>query len=92
MSSLILKRGSASRRPGQWRDDDNDVPENGVVVARIFILDAAGRWIDRGCGRAAATATYAELPTDTSRRARPQWRHSLRQMEEHLEDTENNFE
>ena len=42
MSSLILKRGSASRPPGQWRDDDYDVLKNGVVVARIFFLDAVG--------------------------------------------------
>jgi hypothetical protein len=29
-SSLILKRASASRQSGQWRDDDYDVLENGV--------------------------------------------------------------
>jgi hypothetical protein len=33
--SLVLKRGSASRSSGQWRDDDYDVLENGVVVGRI---------------------------------------------------------
>jgi hypothetical protein len=36
-SSLILKRGSGDRR-----DDDYDVLENGVVVGRIFFLDAVG--------------------------------------------------
>jgi hypothetical protein len=39
--SLILKRGSASRSSGQWRDDDYDVLENGVVVARISKEQAA---------------------------------------------------
>jgi hypothetical protein len=42
MSALILKRGSVSRPSGQWRDDDYDVLENGVVVGRIFCLDAVG--------------------------------------------------
>jgi hypothetical protein len=36
MTSLILKRAWASRLSGQWRDDDYDVLENGVVVGRIF--------------------------------------------------------
>jgi hypothetical protein len=33
---LILKRASASRPSGQWRDDDFDVPEVGVVIGRIY--------------------------------------------------------
>jgi hypothetical protein len=41
-SRLILKRGKLSRSSGQWRDDDYDVLENGVVVGRIFFLDAVG--------------------------------------------------
>jgi hypothetical protein len=40
--TLILERASASRLSGQWRDDDYDVLENGVVVGRIFFLDAVG--------------------------------------------------
>jgi hypothetical protein len=40
MTPLILKRGSASRSSGQWRDDDYDVLEN-VVVGRIFLVPAA---------------------------------------------------
>ena len=40
--SLILKRGNLSRSSGQWRDDDYDVLEDGVVVGRIFCLDAVG--------------------------------------------------
>jgi hypothetical protein len=35
MATLILKRASASRSSGQWRDDDYDVLEDGVVVGRI---------------------------------------------------------
>jgi hypothetical protein len=37
LTPLILKRASASRPSGQWRDDDYDVLEDGVVVGRIFI-------------------------------------------------------
>jgi hypothetical protein len=42
MTPLILKRGSASRPSGEWRDDDYDVLEDGGVVGRIFCLDAVG--------------------------------------------------
>jgi hypothetical protein len=41
MSPLILKRASASRSSGQWRDDDYDVLEEGVVVGRIFKVPVA---------------------------------------------------
>ena len=41
MATLILKRGSASRPSGQWRDDDYDVLENGVVVGRICKVPTA---------------------------------------------------
>jgi hypothetical protein len=37
MSTLILKRGDPSRR----RNNDYDVLENGVIVGRIFQLEAA---------------------------------------------------
>jgi len=43
---LILKRASASRSSGQWRDDDFDVLENSKIVGRIFFLDAVG---PQGC-------------------------------------------
>ena len=36
MSSLILKRASASRPSGEWNDDDFDVLADGVVVGRIM--------------------------------------------------------
>src|SRR5215831_11407666 len=32
MSSLVLKRASPSRSPGEWNDDDFDVLADGVVV------------------------------------------------------------
>jgi hypothetical protein len=39
--SLILKRGALSRSSGEWRDDDYDVLEDGVVVGRIFLSPGA---------------------------------------------------
>ena len=33
---LILKRASASRTSGQWKEDDFDVLDDGVVVGRIM--------------------------------------------------------
>jgi hypothetical protein len=48
MTPLILKRASVSRSSGQWRDDDYDVLENGVVVRRIFLVDRSGPALDMG--------------------------------------------
>jgi hypothetical protein len=36
MDQLILKRASASRTSGEWREDDYDVVADGVVVGRIM--------------------------------------------------------
>ena len=33
---LLLKRASASRSSGEWKDNDFDVLANGVAVGRIF--------------------------------------------------------
>jgi len=41
VSSLILKRASASRPSGQWKDDDFDVLAEGVVVGRILKVHTA---------------------------------------------------
>jgi hypothetical protein len=41
LSSLILKRASASRPSGEWNDDDFDVLADGVVVGRIFKANGA---------------------------------------------------
>jgi hypothetical protein len=38
MAQMILKRAKVSRPSGQWRDDDYDVIEDGVVVGRIFLV------------------------------------------------------
>jgi hypothetical protein len=35
-ASLILKRASASRPPGEWNDDEYDVVADGVAVGRIM--------------------------------------------------------
>jgi hypothetical protein len=58
MSSLILKRASASRPSGEWSDDEFDVLANGVVVGR------SGRGMDSRL-RAALSASGR---TDTVRR------------------------
>jgi hypothetical protein len=36
MTTLILKRASASRPTGEWNNDDYDVLADGVVVGRII--------------------------------------------------------
>jgi hypothetical protein len=41
LAQLILKRASASRSSGEWRDDDYDVLADGVIVGRIFLSPAA---------------------------------------------------
>ena len=38
---LVLKRASASRTSGEWREDDFDVIADGVVVGRIFKVHTA---------------------------------------------------
>jgi hypothetical protein len=41
MSTLILKRASASRISGEWSEDDYDVLADGKAVGRIFKVHAA---------------------------------------------------
>jgi hypothetical protein len=41
MARLILKRAKVSRPSGQWRDNDFDLLEDGVVVGRISLAPAA---------------------------------------------------
>jgi hypothetical protein len=69
---LILKRASVSRPSGQWRDDDYDVLEDGVVVGRIFCLDAVGPqgrpWM-WASGHSAATVKRAAHGYETTREA-----------------------
>jgi hypothetical protein len=79
MAPLILKRASASRRSGQWRDDDYDVLENGVVVGRIFCLDAVGPQGHRWMWQAVTRQPQLSAPrTAMSRPARLRWPRSLR--------------
>jgi hypothetical protein len=61
---LILKRASASRPSGQWRDDDYVVLENGVVVGRIFkvpVTASSAAAIFRQC---AATSSQCFLSNE----------------------------
>jgi hypothetical protein len=73
---LILKRASASRTSGQWKEDDFDVLADGVVVGRIMKaaaspVDAPWLWtLVFGLTR------IAHRPTAMPRRARPRWRRS----------------
>jgi hypothetical protein len=41
MSSLVLKRASASRSCGEWSDDDYDALAKGIVVGRVMKAAAA---------------------------------------------------
>jgi hypothetical protein len=41
MTVLLLKRAAISRLSGEWGDDDYDVLADGVVVGRIFNVNAA---------------------------------------------------
>jgi hypothetical protein len=68
---LILKRASTSRSSGQWRDDDYDVLENGVVVGRIFKVpvappDRPWMWAS---GHSAATVKRAAHGYEATREA-----------------------
>jgi hypothetical protein len=60
MTSLLLKRASASRPSGEWNDDDFDLLCDGIVVGRIMKA-AAVPVAFHGCGR---------WPSDTMRTAR----------------------
>jgi hypothetical protein len=53
MSSLILKRASASRPSGEWNDDDFDVLADGAVVGRVM-RDRRPRWGCRGFGHSSS--------------------------------------
>jgi hypothetical protein len=70
-TSLILKRASASRSSGQWRDDDYDVLEDGVVVGRIFLMPTGpeGRLWMWASGHSAATVKRASHGYEPTREA-----------------------
>jgi hypothetical protein len=58
MSTLIVKRS-----PLGWNQNDFDVVENGVIVGRIFFLDAVGPFgRPRGHSRAQALGLRSRVP------------------------------
>ena len=68
MSQLILKRASASRPSGQWRDDD--LRRGGAaLLSPASSSHRPRRRTAPGCGRPVITATSSALPSATS-----QWR------------------
>src|SRR5260370_28690024 len=76
---LILKRASASRTSGEWREDDYDVLAEGVVVGRIFKANAAP--VDAPVDVDTGLRTPRGPPrqrTATRRRPRQRWPPSLR--------------
>jgi len=69
MSSLVLKRASASRSSGEWNDGDFDVLADGTIVGRIMKAAAVPvgmSWM------------WTLAFTASRRRARPRWRRSRR--------------
>jgi hypothetical protein len=70
VTSLLLKRASASRPSGEWNDDDYDVLAEGAVIGRIMKVHAAPLatpWMWRW---PSGSMRIARQPTATSRRAR----------------------
>jgi hypothetical protein len=43
VTSLILKRATASRSSGEWGEDDYDVLADGIVVGRILKVHPASK-------------------------------------------------
>ena len=65
---LILKRASASRTSGQWKEDDFDVLADGVVVGRIMKaaaspVDAPWLWTLAFGHHEDRTPTHGYAPT-----------------------------
>ena len=73
MSSLVLKRASASRQSGEWNDDDFDVLAEGVVVGRIMKVHAAPKGSPWMWTLAFGHHEDRTPTTATRRRARPRW-------------------
>jgi hypothetical protein len=58
--SLVLKRASASRPPGQWKDEDYDVLADGTVVGRIYDDGSSVR--RRSCDRSGRSPRSGQRP------------------------------
>jgi hypothetical protein len=79
MPPLILKRASASRPDGEWKDDDFDVLADGTVVGRIFKAAASPEgtpwmWMLIFGHREDQSPTHGAMRP----RARPRWRRSIK--------------
>jgi hypothetical protein len=76
MTTLILKRASASRPSGEWNEDDYDVLADGVVVGRIFKAKAAP--VGSAWTWTLAFGHHEDAPRRTAmpKPARMPWRHS----------------
>jgi hypothetical protein len=65
MTTLILKRASASRISGEWREHDYDVLADGAVVARIMkaaVARVGTPWaVDAGLWAPRRPDAYARL-------------------------------
>jgi hypothetical protein len=61
MTSLILKRASASRPSGQWSDEDYDVLADGKVVGRIY-EDATAAVMARHAWQGSMSFNYSICP------------------------------
>jgi hypothetical protein len=78
MATLILKHASASRRSGEWSDDDYDVLADGKVVGRIFQGRSGTRRDAVDVDARLRGTRTAPRRTAMSRRAQPRWRRSPR--------------
>jgi len=78
LTTLILKRASASPPSGEWNDDDFEVLCDGVVVGRILKVHAAPLGSPWMWTLAFGHTRTAPRRTATPRRARPRWRPSRR--------------
>jgi hypothetical protein len=82
---LVLKRASASRPSGEWNEDDYDVLADGVVVGRLFKVNAAPvgmPWMwtleIEHCGDRTPTYGYAETREAAMAAFAKRWRRTRR--------------
>jgi hypothetical protein len=78
MTTLILKRASASRPSAEWSEDDYDALADGAVVGRIFKANAAPVGAPWMWTLAFGQHEDRTRPTATRRRAKMRWPPSRR--------------